>query len=78
MINIGIIGLGRVYGYHLPDLLAVTDKFKISAVYDVSEKRTREVAASLENCIACASYNVNFQQHFHLNEKIIEKSLKKA
>ena len=56
MINIGIIGLGRVYGYHLPDLLAVTDKFKISAVYDVSEKRTREVAASLEDCIACASY----------------------
>ena len=55
MIHVGIIGLGRVLDYHLPDLLELKDCFRIAAVFDTSEKQTALVAEKL-GAVACKSY----------------------
>lgn len=55
MINIGLLGLGRVLDYHLPALLRCADRFRIASVFDLSERRRQDIAAEL-NARASESY----------------------
>jgi scyllo-inositol 2-dehydrogenase (NADP+) len=44
-LNVGFVGLGRVLDFHLPALAESSDRFRLAAVTDLSERRRDEVAA---------------------------------